>query len=176
MQRNFPLFDNYIIRVEISSARTGSVSIKPGGIALFLSCRNIRIFSLGQKDSLAGLSRKPTDPRRREKNFSQNNELGTRREYPRRTRLGLIEVRCCNMVSQLSSREYPRRTRLGLIEVYGWCLCHGEYLEYPRRTRLGLIEVRCKVSLTALPYEYPRRTRLGLIEAAEPSLGWPATP
>ena len=51
--------------------------MKPGGIALLLSCRNIRIFSLGQKDGPAGLSQKTTGPRKRGKNSSQNNKLGT---------------------------------------------------------------------------------------------------
>ena len=78
----FPLFDNYIIRIETDSARTGSGGTKPGRIALLLSYRNIRIFPLERKDSLAGLSQKPTDPRKQGKNFSQNNKLGTRPHIP----------------------------------------------------------------------------------------------
>ena len=112
-----PLFDNYIIRIETDSARTGSGGTKPGRIALLLSYRNIRIFPLERKDSLAGLGQKPTDPRKQGKNFSQNNKLGTRPHIPGGHAWASLKHGFPLPREGLFFGPYPRRTRLGLIEA-----------------------------------------------------------
>ena len=62
--------------------------------------------------------------------------------YPRRIRLGLIEVVSLADHWRFQPAAYPRRIRLGLIEVYpGRYPPQNSFATYPRRIRLGLIEV-----------------------------------
>ena len=92
-----------------------------------------------RKDSLAGLSQKPTDPRKQGKNFSQNNKLGTRPHIPGgHAWASLKQKRPRAITGPLV--PYPRRTRLGLIEAARPCSPPHHVAPYPRRTRLGLIE------------------------------------
>ena len=111
-------------------------------------------------------------------------------QFPRQTRLGLIEAFsvCCSAwvvaanfpgkhawasLKHLALRTLPALDRDNFPGKHAWASLKRKIGQqsitrapkFPRQTRLGLIEANCSSVGAASAMQFPRQTRLGLIEA-----------